>query len=129
VQVFDGNPMRSTNYIVATSDGGRTWQPMRDFPSGSSYTVAFLDTNNFWALISDGKAQRALYQTSDGGQTWALLTWDVPQGYQGNPLLMFIDQRTGFMFEPSQQFGKAPSTWLVTSDGGRTWKEVHPQIS
>jgi photosystem II stability/assembly factor-like uncharacterized protein len=129
VQVFEGNATRSNNYIVATSDGGRTWQPMRDFPSGYPQAVAFLDTNNFWALISEGKAEPALYQTHDGGQSWVLLTRDLPPGQRNIPRLMFIDQRTGFMFESSQQFGQAPSTWLVTSDGGRTWKEVHPQIS
>jgi photosystem II stability/assembly factor-like uncharacterized protein len=129
VQVFEGNATRSNNYIVATSDAGRTWQPMRDFPSGYPQAVAFLDTNNFWALISEGKAEPALYQTHDGGQSWALLTRDLPPGQRNIPRLIFIDQRTGFMFEPSQQFGQAPSTWLVTSDGGRTWKEVHPQIS
>jgi photosystem II stability/assembly factor-like uncharacterized protein len=127
-QIYEGNTMRSSSYLLATTDGGRTWQPARDLP-GYPMAVAFLDTNNFWALVSEGKVAPALYQTNDGGKSWVVLTRDLPTGQLGSPRLLFIDQRTGFMFGLSQQFGQAPSTWLVTSDGGRTWKEVHPQIA
>lgn len=128
-QIYEGNSPRSSNFLIATTDGGRTWQQAGDFPQGYPMAVAFLDTNNFWALISEGKVAPALYQTNDGGKSWAVLTRDLPPWQFGSSRLLFIDQRTGFMFGPSQQLGQAPSTWLVTSDGGRMWKEVHPQVS
>ena len=128
--ISEGNTQRSSGYLVATSDGGNTWQLMPDLPSGYAYAFGFLDPNHIWELTNEGKGgSSALYQSNDGGKSWTLVTRDQPLTYFNSPLLIFIDPQTGFIFQPGQQFGQAPSALLVTNDGGHTWKQTNPQIS
>ena len=122
-----GNTFNQSGYLVATGDGGRTWQLLGDTPPGYAMAFEFMDANNFWVLINDQKGgSPALYKTSDGGKSWMLVTNDTLIPYSAK--LTFIDQKTGFIFQTGQ-LGEAPKALLVTSDGGRTWKDIHPQIS
>lgn len=128
-QTFEGNTSTSGSYLVATSDTGKSWQMLPGLPAGYPVTFHFLDPNNFWILTTEAKvAAQALYKSSDGGNTWTLLTRDLPV-LMYSPQVIFIDQRTGFILQSTFQLPQGGLELLVTTDGGRTWKDVHPQIS
>lgn len=92
--------------ILATRDGGRTWQPVGALPAA----ILRLD------LVSHeyGWAGTALstFATSDGGATWQVLT-TIPSTLSGVDL---VDRQTAWI---------ATSDGLQrTLDGGRTWQRI-----
>jgi photosystem II stability/assembly factor-like uncharacterized protein len=68
---LSGTPSPAVPYlggaVLATSDGGRSWHPLAT--PGNAQTVCFSDPAHGW-LGADGM----LYRTSNGGQTWTVLT-------------------------------------------------------
>jgi photosystem II stability/assembly factor-like uncharacterized protein len=70
------------------------------------------------------------YHSADGGTTWSLVARDTPINYPVLsplniwPYLWFVDPNQGFMIQPNY----SPEL-LTTSDGGRTWTGINPQIS
>lgn len=128
-QSTQGNTISSSDYVAITNDGGQTWsaQPSYSIP-GYAQAFFFVDESRYYAVVTDGKGDTAtLYRTIDGGHSWGAMSSLPPLMY--GPQIMFIDQQRGFLEEPPEQIGKAPRTFLSTTDGGRTWKDVHPQVS
>ncbi|HEX9099882.1 MAG TPA: exo-alpha-sialidase [Candidatus Dormibacteraeota bacterium] len=129
-QNFQGNTETPSDYLAVTSDGGQTWAalPQLSIP-GYAQAFAFIDINHFFAVVNDGKGQtESIYRTADGGRTWSA-AGDLPPLFQSYPQVMFIDSQHGFVDEPSQRIGDGPLAFLSTSDGGRTWRDEHPQVS
>jgi photosystem II stability/assembly factor-like uncharacterized protein len=109
-------------HILATSDGGRTWQ--------SQYTgrarfdqVDFTDAAHGWAV-----ATSALLATSDGGRTWTALP--EPCGLIDS--VRFVTPRVGYAVAGARTVRIDAGTpvavnggrLLETTDGGRTWNAV-----
>lgn len=115
--------------ILATTDGGHTWQAQHNIPV-SIYRVFFLDRTNGWASGSKGM----LYNTSDGGRTWdaqrtELETSDGPVDLNGEGTkqfemrsVQFIDKDHGFAAATAteEQTGRL----IMTSNGGAAWRRV-----
>jgi photosystem II stability/assembly factor-like uncharacterized protein len=129
-QTFSGNTETPSDYLAITSDGGQTWSalPQLSIP-GYAQAFAFIDINHFFVIVSDGKGSAgSIYRTADGGRTWSA-AGELPPTSQSYPEVMFLDSQHGFVEEPSQKIGDGPLAFLSTSDGGRTWKDLHPQVS
>jgi hypothetical protein len=129
-QIYQGNTESPSDYLAVTGDGGNTWSalPQLSIP-GYAQAFAFIDSNHFFVLVSDSKGSTdSIYRTADGGRTWSA-AGDLPPLFQTYPELMFIDSQHGFVDEPSQNIGGGPLALLSTSDGGRTWKDMHPQVT
>lgn len=65
------------SHILATKDGGATWQ-IQTKVAASLRSICFADTQNGWAVGSNGRT----YRTTDGGTTWAEQTvhdWSTGQ--------------------------------------------------
>lgn len=124
-------------YLYYTHDAGQTWLP-RPAPAKIGI-VSFLNSRMGWFLGKDDPAPSAgtqLYMTSDGGETWFLLSPDAPL-----PLgteIQFIDEQTGFAYNPFTGSDFIPyhefdarsgaESYLFTSkDGGHSWSPVEPQ--
>ncbi|MEI6449710.1 MAG: S8 family serine peptidase [Actinomycetes bacterium] len=95
--------------ILATSDGGATWNAQSSGTLATLWGVDFSDATHGWAVGDGG----LILATSDGGDTWSAqssgtfeLLYDVA----------FSDATHGWAV------GEA-DTILATSDGGDTWNE------
>jgi photosystem II stability/assembly factor-like uncharacterized protein len=94
--------------ILATRDGGESWQPQSSFTEKALWGVYFVDASTGWVAGRDG----TLLTTGDGGQHWR------PQasGTERNlTSLYFVDALTGWAVGEN-------GTILSTHDGGRSWK-------
>lgn len=114
--------------IVATDDGGRTWQQqyvcvrsspctaddddsVSDHPFLQLRDVAFVDRDHGWAVGAQGR----IITTSNGGDTWrpqASPTTDALNDVQ------FIDRDHGWAVGGQV---RDRSTIVATDDGGQTW--------
>jgi photosystem II stability/assembly factor-like uncharacterized protein len=119
-------------YLLATSDSGRTWSYRALPPTGYSLSVDFIDANTGWDIVTppgwsklSGAPKDWLYRTNDGGQTWTLVQADLPLGFPISGL-WFVDANNGFAAQ--QNVALTGSELLRTTDGGHTWKVIETQI-
>jgi photosystem II stability/assembly factor-like uncharacterized protein len=125
------------SWLYTTADQGRTWVISSlpagyssSLPYGNSGAFDFISSTVGWWLGWDGTTNNAsqLYQTSDGGGTWTLLKRTGWSGAQ----LDFIDEQTGWAVVQSCNDADCATTvaaLVKTEDGGKTWKEIKPQIA
>ena len=98
--------------ILATADGGASWEPQTSNTTEDLYSVAFVDAQRGWAVGDNG----TILVTADGGASWA------PQTSNTTQLLfsvVFVDQQRGWAVGWN-------GTILATADGGASWA---PQTS
>ncbi|MHB8756959.1 MAG: WD40/YVTN/BNR-like repeat-containing protein [Bacillota bacterium] len=117
-------------WFFATADGGKTWA-LQALPLPSGYTAAPDSVHtNAPAFFNDGQGARnsgllpmvflkeqqpnVFYKTGDAGKTWS------PTAPAGTYLSSwsFVDAGHGFALGGGK-------LW-VTTDGGQTWTELHP---
>ncbi len=120
-----------SEFLYYTQDGGKTWTfsqaPAR---TGSPF---FLDSKMGWYLGKNGPdptKSTQIYQTTDGGQTWAQILSDcpVPLGSE----IHFIDAQMGYALMSGSSYdylfdaraGKMLPHYFFTHDGGHTWEQV-----
>jgi hypothetical protein len=96
--------------IMATSDGGHTWNVQLSGPSNIKAVDMLGDGLHGWAVGEGG-----LIETSDGGAHWVTLS------NQSLSAVQFLTPETGWGVEvPSDN----PAARLMkTEDGGRTWTD------
>ncbi len=87
---------------VATSDGGRTWDPVDIDDEGMS--LFFVDDTVGW-MVSDG----ALWKTVEAGRSWRKIS-----GKDDFIRVAFLDENHGWAV------GRRKQVWSTT-DGGETW--------
>lgn len=108
--------------ILATSDGGRTWQRQYDGPA-QLYEADFVDAAHGWAA-----GPGSLLGTADGGATWTPLS--DPCGAIDS--VHFVTPEVGYAVAGGSQVridGGVPAAvdggdLLMTTDGGRAWHTV-----
>ncbi len=121
--------------VYRTVDGGDHWSIAR-IPEGLFvYCMTFLDPDHGWAVLQASyRGTLTVYATSDGGQTWRArgvldLTGDPtsarPLGLSNR--LQFSDTSHG-LFLPTE-LGTGWPVFLVTDDGGQSWRRVGPAIA
>jgi photosystem II stability/assembly factor-like uncharacterized protein len=113
--------------LLATTDGGSTWQPRYNVPI-SILRIFFVDKMNGWASGSKG----VIYHTEDGGLTWDTQRTEIEMG--DGPIdpngegakqfavrgLQFIDKDHGFAAATATE--AQAGRMLVTSNGGAAWR-------
>jgi photosystem II stability/assembly factor-like uncharacterized protein len=107
--------------VLATKDGGRTWQQQQlSLPKAviegvrwGVNDVVFRDKNRGWIVGDAG----LIFSTVDGGATWRQA---VTQGvdYQR---VTFLDDQFGWA---SYEYGNSSWGVSVTSDSGRNWRSL-----
>lgn len=122
----DEDSIGGPSAILATTDGGLTWQPQYNVPL-SILRIFFVDKMNGWASGTKG----VIYNTTDGGRTWdkqrtEIEASDGPVDFASDGFkqfairgLQFIDEDHGFAAAGATE--KQAGRMLVTSNGGATW--------
>jgi photosystem II stability/assembly factor-like uncharacterized protein len=121
--------------ILRTRNGGKSWRATNINPTEPGIvptvkTIDFIDSNHGWLAVSYGTAVGSelieIYQTINGGKTWALIAsprQKTANGIPGGGIktgLSFIDKNRGWL----TGFWYGDTVWLyVTNDSGKTWKQ------
>ncbi len=94
--------------VIASSDGGRTWQQQRTPIESTLFGVRFIDANRGFAVGIDS----VILATTDGGATWKTV---APPVMQRSYYDIAIRGQNGWIVGDS-------GTVLKTTDGGTTWR-------
>lgn len=106
-------PMGREASLLATLDGGRTWEAQ---PAAADVTdVFFADATSGWAVTAKG----TILATFDGGRSWA--RQPVPRASTHLLGVFFADVLHGWAVGMAGDEG--PAVVFATRDGGRTWTE------
>jgi photosystem II stability/assembly factor-like uncharacterized protein len=100
--------------VLATTDGGATWEMQVSGAAGQLKDVWFADEAHGWAV---GGANTIL-ATADGGEHWT--AQKAPGGYNDWYGVTFTDPLHGWVVGGAAPI--APGTILATGDGGKTWR-------
>ena len=109
----------SEGYLAKTTDGGRTWCDLinpediwgkQEFPLNSFYVIKFFDSEHGY-----GFDEESVYETKDGGITWAKL--DIEIGALG---FEFTDAKHGWAVSKEGLFRIVPEEQLDTSETKHT---------
>jgi photosystem II stability/assembly factor-like uncharacterized protein len=103
--------------IVATSNGGQTWNEVHFDRFSDLYSLCFTSIHNGWACGSRGR----ILHTIDGGETWET-TWysdTLVDLYS----ICFTDSLNGWIVGENSYFKNGTGLILRTFDGGETWIE------
>jgi photosystem II stability/assembly factor-like uncharacterized protein len=112
-----------TNGEIYSTIDGKTWKISKVLEQkGDFHDIYFLNNQNGWAIGYNMSLERSqLYQTSNGGETWHLIS---ELDMYANKIF-FVNEHEGWIAgETNQKFGNAIGIVLHTDDSGATWKPV-----
>ncbi len=102
--------------ILATRDGGRSWQRQESGTDWDLMQVSFVDSHHGWVLGQDDEGENTLVlATTDGGATWETRWHDTD--HDGIDMV-FVDRRHGWMVAWDDVI-------LASDDGGHSWVEQY----
>lgn len=126
---MQGNTSVPSDYLDITDDGGKTWRalPPISLP-GYPEAFGFADATHYLVLITGAKGDfDTIYRSADRGTSWAAGPAVPSMMRNGTLRFMFVDSLHGFL-EASGPVGGGPTIFLATTDGGKTWRNVHPRL-
>jgi hypothetical protein len=119
------------SWMYTTANQGKTWiiSPM---PAGLEARLEFINPADGWLYLRDGldRSQGRLYRTINGGQSWNLIKrtgWtDVRLDFVGGDLGWAVAASCpqGYCY-----WNDYVTALVQTTDGGRTWRMVHPRLA
>ncbi len=123
--------------IFKSTDGGLTWKRVGLEKSGAIGRIVVHPTNPNIVYVAalgqpwSANAERGLYKTTDGGQTWQLIKFvsdragfiDVAMD-PSNPEMLFAASWQRMRGPYFLNSGGPGSALWKTTDGGKTWTEV-----
>ncbi|HEV2415665.1 MAG TPA: fibronectin type III domain-containing protein [Candidatus Dormibacteraeota bacterium] len=144
-------PSGQVDFILATSDGGQTWQQI-NLPSATGpESMWFTDASHGWVLSEVAgppappgslvnSALVVVNVTTDGGLTWTRHSVPDPIiagtpgciGEEANVSVAFTDSLSGWMsaavlcFAPNLTITSRGALFWTTTDGGTTWTPHQP---
>lgn len=107
--------------LYKTTDGGNTWNSIKDFTTGLSY-VHFWDTNVgivvcYPDMSNNGSKKIEIFKTTDGGVTWVAKGGSLLTNSKPNQIPRYIKDDLGDSF----WFGSSDGEMIKTNDKGTTW--------
>lgn len=134
--VLIGDPVNGRLFIMLTSDGGKTWQPLPPESSpaivageygfaASGTGIAVYGKNQIW-IATGGTVARVFY-SSDRGKTWNAANTPIVSGNQSSGIfsIAFRDSLHGAVVGGNyQQSNEAKGNAAISNDGGKTWELI-----
>jgi photosystem II stability/assembly factor-like uncharacterized protein len=128
--------LETTGHLLRTVDGGVTWKDVTPPEIGF---VSTGDMMHAWAVMETreacdvcpggGALGLVSWHTADGGQTWQQGSLLIADALDFRPIAMqFVDDTKGwFLFvERIGMSGFTYESLVQTSNGGESWRQVHP---
>jgi photosystem II stability/assembly factor-like uncharacterized protein len=118
------------SWIYTSANQGKTWiiSPM---PPGLDARIEFINPTDGWLHLRDrfDRSQGRLYRTTNGGQSWNM----IKRTGWTDVRLNFVDRELGWAVAASCPEGycywnEYVTALVKTTDGGRTWQLVDPQL-
>jgi photosystem II stability/assembly factor-like uncharacterized protein len=113
--------------ILATVDGGTTWQAL-SFVGFQGGQIGGLPLGGIIQAAGIVPAATGLlgtshgsFRTTDGGRTWREIGFGDPESHEIDAVSL-VDGRSGFIV--LREYDVARATLLATDDGGVTWRRV-----
>ena len=146
VVAFAVNPKNRAEYYAAAASGGvwktvnagTTWTPVFDGEGSYSIGTVVLDPENpsiVWVGTGENNAQRSVswgdgvYKSEDGGHSWKNMGLKKSE-HIGRIVIDPRDSRTAYVAAQGPLWSSGGDRGLFkTTDGGKTWKNVLPNIS
>jgi photosystem II stability/assembly factor-like uncharacterized protein len=128
-------------YIIKTTDGGRSWRTLDNGLDEDVHVIVLDPSNPDTVFISTGGAGvragnapgKSLYRSDDAGETWEPQAMNFSQTYSATLAMHPHDPRTLATClaksAPGGWRNGGPQAEMVrTSDGGRTWQALQPDL-
>ncbi len=116
---FMGGNDGSKGYLQKTVDGGGHWiNKTPNLQYGPEY-IKFFDAQNGISAGQGRSGDMAMLNTTDGGETWTIITTTFPQGFTGSGLNAgyFVDKNTGWTVGNGGIILKYNSTTEISEKG------------
>ncbi len=139
--LFGPNPDRG---VFKTMDGGKTWKKILYVNDGTGAVSMAMDPSNpqvvyaaMWQVsrehwtFSSGGPGSGIYQTTDGGTTWADISHrpGLPGGIFGRVGLAVAPSRPGVVYALIQADYKGqPGGLFRSDDAGQSWKLINSSM-
>ena len=129
------------NFLLVTSDGGRTWRPAPEPPILKRADALLVTPNDGWMTGDQDFFRDKLYVTRDGAKSWKEVSLTAPKeilpaDQPAYDLPVFGDSKHGFVavtYSGGERV-KSAAVLFATVDGGRSWnadrilKNLEPDI-
>ena len=130
-----------------TTDGGRTWTPVKNMPQNSPSGVCGMSVFSDTHMIGAGKndptspGPSGVVVTTDGGQSWQMI--DLSDQADNLIDVYFFDEKNGLVvggkkdptcppvkegYKAHPEFTQLKAVVLRTTDGGQTWTNVAASV-
>ena len=134
------DPIDGKFFIIKTKDGGKTWQAVNpeNIPKNQENEAAFaasgtslITFGNKYACICTGGGESArVYKTENQGENWEVIKTNMSAGKTNGLFgIRFWNNLNGIAVGGDyQDVTKAIPNVVLTSDGGKTWRDA-PQTT
>lgn len=112
--------------LLATDDGGRSWETLGPPPASAAMTMVTTDVG--WVAGGPTGGPTQLYLTSDRGRSWQQVDVPLPQGWEDAepthdaPAFSTADDGTLGVTLLTRDDSRAALAVYRTADGGREWE-------
>jgi len=104
-------------YLLATNDGGRTWEKRLSEENGSLQSLVFIDGTTGWIAgseLQDGVTSALILTSTDRGETWEKRSLDFSVPFSS---LSFCTRDVAW--------ASGGNAIVQTTDGGGTWRQQY----
>ena len=128
------DPVDGNLYIIRTTDGGKSWKPLKSMPSTLKNEAGFAASgtgivckgdSTIWIATGGGDTAR-VFKSINRGESWKIYNTPM-RGGEGNGIysMTFFDERNGIIVGGNYLDSlNTKGSCAVTSDGGETWQLI-----
>lgn len=107
--------------VFRTDDGGSTFAQLGTIDSIDLVAIDLNDPDRK-TLLASAHEKRDVFQSTDGGSTWTLISPNIPASLNNCGYPLILDAQTYLMV--CARFGGGEGGIIKSADGGETWQRV-----